>query len=130
MSGSYAHGASEVALLGETIGANLGRTALRVPDRLAIVSRHQDVRLTYRELDHEVDRVARALMAAGLEVGDRLGIWSPNCVEWMLVRYATAKAGIVLVNVNPAYRTHELAYVLNQSGCRMLIAAEAFKSSD
>jgi non-ribosomal peptide synthetase component F len=82
MSQSYAHGASEVPLLGETIGANLERTALRVPDRLAIVSRHQDVRLTYRELDHEVDRVARALMAAGLQVGDRLGIWSPNCVEF------------------------------------------------
>jgi fatty-acyl-CoA synthase len=130
MSGSYAHGASEVPLLGETIGANLERTALRVPDRLAIVSRHQDVRLTYRELDREVDRVARALMAAGLGVGDRLGIWSPNCVEWMLVQYATAKAGIVLVNINPAYRTHELAYALNQSGCRMLVAAEAFKSSD
>jgi fatty-acyl-CoA synthase len=127
---SYAHGLGERPLLGDTIGSNLEATAARVPDRPAIVSSHQDVRLTYAEFDREVDRVARALMAAGLQAGDRIGLWSPNRVEWALVQYATAKAGVVLVNVNPAYRTHELEYALRQSGCRMLIAAAAFKTSD
>src|ERR1700678_1378578 len=107
---SYAHGLGGVPLLGETIGASLERTAAGVPDRPAIVSRHQGVRLSYRDLDAEVDRVALGLLAAGLEAGDRVGIWSPNRVEWALVQYATAKAGIVLVNVNPAYRAHELRY--------------------
>jgi fatty-acyl-CoA synthase len=127
---SYAHGASAVPLLGETIGANLERTAAEFGDRPAIVSRHQGVRLTYAEFDAEVDRVARALLAAGFETGERIGIWSPNRVEWALVQYATAKAGVVLVNINPAYRTHELLYALRQSGCRMLIAAASFKTSD
>jgi fatty-acyl-CoA synthase len=127
---SYAHGAVASPLLGETIGANLGRTIARFPDADALVSRHQDVRLTYAELGEGVDRVARALMATGLEPGDRLGVWSPNRVEWLLLQYATAKAGIVLVNINPAYRTSELEYALNQSGCRMLIAASSFKTSD
>jgi fatty-acyl-CoA synthase len=127
---SYAHGLGELPLLGDTIGSNLERTAARVSDRPAIVSCHQDVRLTYAEFDREVNRVARALMAAGLEAGDRIGLWSPNRAEWALVQYATAKAGVVLVNVNPAYRTHELEYALRQSGCRMLIAAAAFKGSD
>ncbi len=92
--------------------------------------RHQGIRWTYAELDGEVDRVARALMAAGLEPGDRMGIWAPNCAEWVLAQYASAKAGVILVNVNPAYRTSELAFVLNQSGCRMLVAARSFKTSD
>jgi fatty-acyl-CoA synthase len=127
---SYAHGAVASPLLGETIGANLGRTIARFPDADALVSRHQDVRLTYAELGEGVDRVARALMATGLEPGDRLGVWSPNRVEWLLLQYATAKAGIVLVNINPAYRTSELEYALNQSGCRVLIAASSFKTSD
>jgi fatty-acyl-CoA synthase len=127
---AYAHGASPVPLLGETIGANLERTAAEHGDRPAIVSRHQGVRLSYAELDAEADRVARALLAAGLETGDRLGIWSPNRVEWAVVQYATAKAGIVLVNINPAYRTHELLYALQQSGCRLLVAAASFKTSD
>src|SRR5256714_13886114 len=127
---SYAHGASTTPLLGETIGANLERTVARVPDAEALVSCHQGIRLTYSELNEQVDRVARALMTAGLEPGDRLGIWSPNCAEWVLVQYATAKAGIILVNVNPAYRTSELEYALNQSGCRMLVAAPSFKTSD
>jgi fatty-acyl-CoA synthase len=127
---AYAHGAVSTPLLGETIGANLERTAARVPDRLALISRQQGLRWTYAELDAEVDRVARALLAAGLEPGDRVGIWSPNRAEWALVQYATAKVGVILVNINPAYRTHELAYVLRQSGCRMLIAAPAFKTSD
>jgi fatty-acyl-CoA synthase len=127
---SYAHGASPQPLLGETIGENLERTAAAHPEREAIVSCHQGVRLTYAEFNAEVDRVARALIAAGLGIGDRLGIWSPNRVEWALVQYATARAGIVLVNVNPAYRTHELVYALGQSGCRMLIAAARTKTSD
>src|SRR5262245_47993399 len=127
---SYAHGVSSTRLLGETIGANLERTAARVPDRLALISRHQGLRWTYAQLDEQVDRVARALLAAGLEAGDRVGIWSPNRAEWALVQYATAKAGVILVNINPAYRTHELAFVVRQSGCRMLIAAPSFKTSD
>ncbi len=127
---SYSHGTSLVPLLGDTIGANLERTVARVPDAPAIVACHQGIRLTYRELDAEVDRVARSLLAAGLQAGDRLGVWSPNRVEWAVVQYATAKIGVILVNINPAYRTHELQYVLRQSGCRMLVAAPAFKTSD
>ena len=127
---SYASGPADRPLLGETIGANLERTAAAHPEREALVVRHQDVRWTYAELDARVDRVARALMAAGLEPGDRMGIWAPNCAEWVLVQYASAKAGVILVNVNPAYRTSELAFVLEQSGCRLLVAARAFKGSD
>jgi fatty-acyl-CoA synthase len=127
---SYVHGASETPLLGQTIGENLDRAVARWGDREALVSCHQGLRYTYAELGEAVDRLARALLAAGIEPGDRLGIWSPNCAEWVLVQYATAKAGIVLVNINPAYRTSELEYVLRQSGCRWLIAAPAFKSSD
>jgi fatty-acyl-CoA synthase len=127
---SYVHGAVDSPLLGETIGANLERTIARVPDADAIVSRHQGVRLTYAELGESVDRVARALMAIGLEPGDRLGVWSPNRVEWLVLQYATAKAGVILVNINPAYRTTELEYALNQSGCRVLVAASSFKTSD
>src|SRR5688500_221765 len=111
---SYAHGTSTTPLLGETIGANLERTAAAHSDREALVVRHQGLRLTYRELNERADRVARALVAAGLEPGDRMGIWAPNCAEWVLVQYASAKAGVILVNVNPAYRTSELEYVLNQ----------------
>ncbi len=127
---SYAHGTASTPLLGETIGANLERTVARVPDADAVVSRHQSVGFTYAELNEGVDRLARALMAAGLEAGDRLGIWSPNCVEWLMLQFATAKAGVILVNINPAYRTTELEYALGQSGCRMLVAASSFKASD
>jgi fatty-acyl-CoA synthase len=127
---SYAHGASSVPLLGETIGATLERTARRLAGAEALVCRHQSVRWSYRELDERVDALARGLVAAGLRVGDRVGIWSPNCAEWVLVQFATARAGIVLVNVNPAYRATELVYALRQSGCRMLVAARAFKTSD
>jgi fatty-acyl-CoA synthase len=130
MTVSYAHGASEKPLLGETIGDNLARTAAAAPDADALVSCHQDLRWSYGELDERVDRAAAALIAAGLEPGDRLGIWSPNCAEWTLVQYATARAGVILVNVNPAYRTSELEYALRQSGCRVLIAAPSFKTSD
>ena len=127
---AYAHGASATPLIGETIGENLERIAAAAPDALALVSRHQGLRYTYAELDAAVTTVARGLMALGLQAGDRVGIWSPNNAEWVLIQYATAKAGVILVNVNPAYRTSELAYVLRQSGCRMLIAAESFKTSD
>src|SRR5690242_13974084 len=127
---SQVRGPLEPALLEETIGDCLRRIAAQHGEREALVSCHQDVRLTYAQLDAEVDRVARALIAAGLQVGDRVGIWSPNCAEWTVIQLATARAGIILVNVNPAYRTSELVYALNQSGCRMLLAARAFKTSD
>ncbi len=117
-------------MLGETIGANLERTVERFGDREALVSVHQGLRYTYTQFDDEVNRVARGLLAMGLGRADRVGIWSPNCAEWTLVQYATAKLGIILVNINPAYRSHELCYVLKQSGCVALIAATSFKSSD
>ncbi|GAC1610751.1 MAG: AMP-binding protein [Mycobacteriales bacterium] len=127
---SYASGTSDTPLLGDTIGENLHRTALRVPDREALVDRATGRRWTYASLDADVDRLARALMASGLNKGDRVGIWAPNSGEWVLVQYATAKAGIVLVNVNPAYRTSEVSYVIAQSGMRMLISAISHKTSD
>jgi fatty-acyl-CoA synthase len=127
---SYAHGTSDTPLLGETIGANLEATAQRVPDAEALVSCQQGLRFTYAEFDAAVDRLAAGLLAAGLRRGDRLGVWSPNRAEWVLVQYATAKLGVILVNINPAYRTSELAYALAQSGCRLVIAARSFKSSD
>ena len=130
MEPSYASGTSSTPLLGDTIGDNLDRTIARFGDREALVSVHQDLRYTYAQFGEAVDRTARAFIAAGIEAGDRVGIWSPNCAEWALVQYATAKAGIILVNINPAYRTSELEYVLRQSGCRMLVAATAFKTSD
>jgi fatty-acyl-CoA synthase len=130
MEPSYAHGTSATALLGETIGENLDRAVAAHGERDALVSVHQGLRYTYSELAEAVQRTARALVAAGIGAGDRVGIWSPNCAEWVLVQYATAKLGIILVNINPAYRTTELEYALRQSGCRMLIAATAFKSSD
>ena len=130
MTRSYASGVASKPLIGETIGENLERTVARFGDREALVVRHQQVRLTYAELNEQVDALARGLLGAGLEKGDRVGIWAPNCAEWVLTQYATAKAGIILVNVNPAYRTSELEYALRQSGCRMLVAARAHKTSD
>jgi fatty-acyl-CoA synthase len=127
---SYAHGASDTPLLGETIGESLERTVAKFPEREALVVRHQGIRLTYRELNDQVDRLARGLIELGLERGDRLGIWSPNRYEWVLIQFATAKAGVILVNLNPAYRTSELEYALQQSGCRWLVAAREFKTSD
>jgi fatty-acyl-CoA synthase len=127
---SYANGASEIPLLGETIGENLRRTARRFAERPALVSRQQRLRWSYGELDDRVDRLASGLLAAGIEKGDRVGTWAPNCVEWTLVQYATARIGAIQVNVNPAYRTHELAYALRQSAAKLLIAAPEFKGSD
>ena len=102
---SYAHGASAVPLLGETIGENLRRTVERVPDREALVVRSQGYRATYRELWADVDRAARGLMAHGVQHGDRVGIWSPNRFEWVVLQYATARIGAILVNINPAYKS-------------------------
>ncbi|MEK6230211.1 MAG: AMP-binding protein, partial [Actinomycetota bacterium] len=127
---SYAHGAGTVPLLGETIGASLERTAARVPDSDALVSCHQEARFSWAELNSAVDRLARGLLGLGLAKGDRLGVWSPNRYEWALVQYATAKLGVILVNINPAYRTSELEYALRQSGCRVLVAAPDFKGAD
>ncbi len=127
---SYENGRSLAPLIGETIGENFDRIVAAHPEREAVVVCQQDVRWTYAEFASLVDRLARGLVAIGLQPGDRLGIWAPNCAEWVLVQYASAKAGVILVNVNPAYRTSELEYVLNQSGCRVLIAAPAFKTSD
>jgi fatty-acyl-CoA synthase len=130
MSESYARGDTSVALLDETIGSNLDRTVANHGEREALISCAQGLRYTYAELAQAVDELARGLITAGLQKGDRLGIWSPNCAEWTLVQFATAKLGVILVNVNPAYRTSELEYALSQSGCRMLIAAPSFKTSD
>jgi fatty-acyl-CoA synthase len=127
---SHTVGGTEPPLLEQTIGDNLDATVARVPDRDALVDRAAGIRLTYAGLGAEVDRLARALVAVGLEKGDRVGIWAPNCAEWVLTQYATAKVGAVLVNINPAYRSHELAYVLGQAGIRMLVTAPSFKSSD
>jgi fatty-acyl-CoA synthase len=127
---SYAHGADDRPLLGETIGANLERTVARVPDSDALVSVHQDLRYTYAELNEAVDRLARGLLAAGLERGDRLGVWSPNRAEWTLTQFATAKLGVILVNINPSYRVNELEYALGHSGCRWLLAAQECRGSD
>jgi fatty-acyl-CoA synthase len=130
MTEAYARGAEIVPLLEETIGANLNRAIARWPGRDALVSCAEGVRMTWHEFGAAVDRVARALLGEGVQAGDRVGIWSPNRHEWTLVQYATAKLGVILVNINPAYRTSELEYALRQSGCRMLIAAQSFKSSD
>jgi fatty-acyl-CoA synthase len=127
---SYSHGTSQQPLLGETIGANLRRIAGIFPGQEALVDVPTGQRWTYAQLDADTDVLARGLIAAGLAAGDRAGIWAPNCAEWVLLQYATAKAGIILVNINPAYRSHELSYALRQSGVRLLVSAEAFKSSD
>jgi fatty-acyl-CoA synthase len=127
---SYVSGASAAPLLGDTIGGQLDRTAARFGDRLALVARQQGIRLTWRRLADEVDKLAAGLLALGLEPGDRVGIWSPNNAEWLLTQLATARAGMVLVCINPAYRLVELDYALNKAGCRALVTATAFKSSD
>jgi fatty-acyl-CoA synthase len=127
---SYSHGASPQPLLGETIGENLRRIAATHPGREALVDMPSGRRWTYAQFDADTDTLARGLITAGIEAGDRVGIWSPNCPEWVLLQYATAKAGVVLVNINPAYRSHEVGYVLRQSGIRMLVSAESFKTSN
>ena len=127
---SYVHGASDVPLIGATIGDFFDRIAGQLPDHEALVSCHQGLRYTYRQLREECDRFARGLLALGLRKGDRVGIWSPNHAEWVVAQFATPKLGAILVNINPAYRTHELEYALRQSGCAALIIAPPFKTSD
>lgn len=127
---SYAQGALEPPLLSETIGQSFERTVAQYSEKEALVEAASGRRWTWAELDRDVNDLARGLVAAGLEKGDRLGIWAPNCAEWTLVQYATAKIGVILVNVNPAYRTHEFSYAVNHSGLRMLLAASSFRSND
>jgi fatty-acyl-CoA synthase len=127
---SYDRGRTDLVMRNATIGDDLRSTAARVPDRPALVDVSSGRRWTYGEFDAAVDEVARALVDAGLQKGDRIGIWSPNRPEWTLLQYATARVGVVLVTVNPAYRTSELQYVLRQSGCRWLVASPRFKTSD
>jgi fatty-acyl-CoA synthase len=127
---SYASGTSDRPLLGETIDASLRRAVARYGDREVLVDRTSGRRLTYREADAEIDAVARGLLARGVAAGDRVGIWSPNCVEWFLVQYATARIGAILVNINPAYRTHEVEYVLRQAGISTLVSAVRSRTSD
>jgi fatty-acyl-CoA synthase len=127
---SYSHGTAATPLLGETIGDNLRRVAAAHPGSEALVDVPTSRRWTYAGLDADTDDVALGLIAAGIETGDRVGIWAPNCAEWVLLQYASAKMGAILVNINPAYRGHELGYVLRQSGVRLLVSAESFKTSD
>ena len=127
---SYASGPSSLPLLGETIGENLRRTVARHGDAEALVVPHQEYRATYRQLWDEVSLVARGLISRGVGRGDRVGIWSPNRYEWVITQYATARVGAILVNINPAYRTTELAYALAQSGVSLLILARAFRQAD
>ncbi|MDQ1736282.1 MAG: fatty-acyl-CoA synthase [Pseudonocardiales bacterium] len=130
MTSSYASGPSSTPLIGQTIDANLRNTAAKFPARDAVVDVATGRRLSYTELDVAVDEVARGLLARGVKRGERVGIWAPNCLEWVLVQYATARVGAVLVNINPSYRTHELEFVLRQSGVGTLVSATAFKTSD
>ncbi|EFF93813.1 conserved hypothetical protein [Streptomyces sp. e14] len=127
---SYAHGTSGTTLLGDTIGANLDRAVAAWPDREALVDVPSGRRWTYADFAADVDRLARALLASGVAKGDRVGIWAVNCAEWVLVQYATARIGAIMVNINPAYRTHEVEYVLKQAGISLLFASLRHKSSD
>ena len=127
---SYTRGSQDKALLAMTIGQKFDHTAAQYPDGEALVVRHQQLRYSWRQLADAVDLHARALLALGMQAGDRLGIWAPNCAQWCITQIATAKIGVILVNINPAYRSTELEYVLKQSGCQWLVCAGAFKSSN
>jgi fatty-acyl-CoA synthase len=127
---SYEHGACDEPLIGETIGHNLERTTARVPDGGALVSCHQGLSYSYAEFNDAVDRLASGMLAGGLAKGDRVGVWSTNRAEWALVQYATAKLGVILVNINPSYRVSELEYALGQSGCRWIVACSQTRGSD
>jgi fatty-acyl-CoA synthase len=127
---SYVHGVSPTPLLGATAGQLIDKTAARWPEREALIVRHQGIRWTWRELRQEVDALAGGMIALGLKPGDRVGIWAPNTAEWVVVQFATAKAGLILVNINPGYRVPELEYALNKVGCKALFTAVRFKSSD
>src|SRR5262249_1023554 len=127
---SYVHGASDVPLLGETIGENLRRTVERVPNSEALVVRHQNYRATYAQLWEQTTQVAKGLLANGGKQGDRVGICSRNGAEWVVLQYATARIGAILVNINPAYRTSELRYALHQSGTSLLVLASGFRTAN
>ncbi|HEX5210468.1 MAG TPA: AMP-binding protein [Pseudolabrys sp.] len=127
---SYAQGASAVPLIGDTIGAHFDKAVERWGDRPALIVTQQKVRWTYAELNARVDAFAAGLLALGLAPGDRVGIWSPNNAEWVITQFATAKAGLILVNINPSYRTFEVDYALNKVGCKALITADSFKTSN
>ena len=127
---AYPHGSSSVALLGETIDENLKKTVAKYPTEDALICSHQNYRATYEEFYDQVIQVAKGLMALGVKRGERVGVWSPNCYQWTLLQYATAKIGAILVNINPAYRTSELIYVINQSGLSVMFSALQFKSSN
>ncbi|KXH85537.1 AMP-binding protein [Chryseobacterium kwangjuense] len=127
---SYVYGASSVPLLGQTIGGNLKKTVEKYPNHEALVCVHQGYRATYQEFYNQTTAVAKALIFLGAKAGDRIGIWSSNRYEWVLLQYATARIGTILVNINPAYRTHELTYVINQSGIRNIFSSLSFKTSN
>src|ERR1700748_911340 len=127
---SYSRGPVDPPLLESTIGDELRRTVERFGGRDALVVRHQGIRLTYRDLWDQVDMAARALISDGVRAGDRVGIWSPNRYEWVVMQFATARVGAILVNINPAYRPAELTYALPQSGVRLLLLARGFRQSD
>src|SRR5260370_1765009 len=123
-------GTRDTRLLGLTIGDLFDQTAATYPDQPALISRHQHIRLTYRELQAQVNQCARALLHLGIAKGQRVGIWSPNRAEWCITQFATSKIGAILVNINPSYRLNEVEYVLNQSGCSAIVIAAAFKTSN
>ena len=125
---SFVSGTSDKPLIYQTIGNILRQTATSMPEREALVVCQQRIRWNYAELDRQVDAFAAGLLALGLEPGDRVGVWAPNVAEWVVAQFATARAGIIQVNINPAYRAHELEYVLNKVGCKGLILAAEFKS--
>ena len=127
---SYVHGATDTPLLGETLGKNFDQACEKYSDQLALVSRHQNLRYTYAELKDQVDRVACSLMRLGFAPGERLALWATNCAEWTIIQYAAAKAGVILVNMNPSYRHTELEYSINKVGCRGLVIISSFKDSD
>lgn len=127
---SYVAGTSDIPLLYDTVGGCLSATATRYPDKTALICCHQNIRWSYSELNAEVDRLAAGFIALGLKPGERVGLWAPNCAEWVVVQFATAKAGLILVNINPAYRLSELEYALNKVECSALVFAEAFKTSN
>lgn len=127
---SYSHGITTTPLLGDTIGENLRRTVERFGDREALVSRHQGYRATYKQMWAETGLIGRGLMARGVKKGDRVGLWAPNRFEWIITQYATSRIGAIMVNINPAYRSHELEHVLKQSGCSLLIMAKGFRQTN
>lgn len=127
---SYTSGTSDKPLLGITIGDLFDETANKYPNKEALISRHQNIRYTYRQFQEKVNECAKAFLAIGIQKGDRVGVWAPNCAEWTIVQFATSKIGAIQVNINPSYRLHELEYALNQSGCVCIVTATSFKTSE